>query len=53
MVTTGTTEALLVVFGPHELEPARLHKVLELTAARMHEFTGGTAHALTRSGGYP
>ncbi len=40
MVTTDTTRALLVVFAPHELDTARLGRVLEVTAARMHEFTG-------------
>ena len=47
MVTTGTTRALVVVFAPHELDPVHLARVLEVTAARMHEFTGGTAHAVS------
>ena len=47
MVTTDTTRALLVVFAPLEVETARLRHVLEVTAASMHEFTGGTAHALS------
>jgi len=52
MVTPATTSALLVVFAPHELDTARLRHVLDVTAARMHEFTGGTAHAVFTGGGY-
>lgn len=40
MVTTATTRALLVVFAPAELERGRLARVLEVTSARMAEFTG-------------
>jgi DNA/RNA-binding domain of Phe-tRNA-synthetase-like protein len=40
MVTTATTEALLVVFAPREVEPRRLAQVLDATASRMSEFTG-------------
>jgi DNA/RNA-binding domain of Phe-tRNA-synthetase-like protein len=40
MVTTATTEALLVVFAPREVEPRRLAQVLDATANRMSEFTG-------------
>jgi DNA/RNA-binding domain of Phe-tRNA-synthetase-like protein len=40
MVTTATTRALLVVFAPREVETARVHSVLDATAARMTEFTG-------------
>ncbi len=47
MVTIETTRGLLVVFAPHELDAARLRRVLEVTAARMGEFTGGTARALS------
>lgn len=47
MVTTATTRALLVVFAPRELETARLGRVLDITAARMHEFTG--AHEVSRA----
>jgi len=42
MVTTATTSALLVVFAPRDLETARLTHVLDVTSARMHEFTGCT-----------
>jgi DNA/RNA-binding domain of Phe-tRNA-synthetase-like protein len=52
MVTPATTSALLVVFAPHELDTARLRHVLDVTAARMHEFTGGTARAGFTGGGY-
>ena len=46
MVTTATSRALLVVFAPAEVATAGLQHVLEVTAARMHEFTGGTPRAL-------
>jgi DNA/RNA-binding domain of Phe-tRNA-synthetase-like protein len=47
MVTTNTTHALLVVFAPVQIDTARLLHVLEHTAARMREFTGGTPRALS------
>jgi DNA/RNA-binding domain of Phe-tRNA-synthetase-like protein len=40
MVTTATTSALLVVFGPREVEAWRLDEVLDSTSARMQEYTG-------------
>ena len=40
MVTTATTQALVVVFAPHEFEARRLAEVLDVTAQRMLEFTG-------------
>jgi len=40
MVTTGTRRGLLVVFAPAEFDIARLERVVGITAARMHEFTG-------------
>jgi len=40
MVTTGTRRGLLVVFAPAESDIARLERVVGITAARMHEFTG-------------
>ena len=46
MVTTGTTRALLVVFAPVEVDTARLQHVLDVTSARMHEFTGGKARLM-------
>jgi DNA/RNA-binding domain of Phe-tRNA-synthetase-like protein len=42
MVTPDTTRALVVVFAPREIDARRLDRVLELTARRMHEFTGAT-----------
>jgi len=41
MVTTGTRQALLVVFAPAAFERSRLDYVLAATAARIHEYTGG------------
>jgi DNA/RNA-binding domain of Phe-tRNA-synthetase-like protein len=40
MVTTATTRALLVVFAPREVDELRLRQVLDVTSARMAEFTG-------------
>ena len=40
MVTTQTTRALLVVFAPLELDVDRLVHVMDVTSARMKEFTG-------------
>lgn len=41
MVTTATSSAMLVVFAPREVEPARVGSVLDATSRRMTEFTGG------------
>ena len=40
MVTTATRQALVVVFAPHEVGPAALERVMDITARRMKEFTG-------------
>jgi DNA/RNA-binding domain of Phe-tRNA-synthetase-like protein len=40
MVTTSTTRALLVVFAPRAVAAGTLSRVLDVTAARMTEFTG-------------
>ena len=40
MVTTETQRALLIVFAPIEIDQRQLDRVLDVTAARMHEFTG-------------
>jgi DNA/RNA-binding domain of Phe-tRNA-synthetase-like protein len=40
MVTTNTTQALLVVFAPREVDAGTLAGVLDKTSARMTEFTG-------------
>ena len=46
MVTASTVRALLVVFAPVEIDTARLQHVLEVTSARMEEFTGGQARLM-------
>jgi DNA/RNA-binding domain of Phe-tRNA-synthetase-like protein len=40
MVTIATTRALLVVFAPAEIEGSHLERILDVTSARMTEFTG-------------
>ena len=45
MVTTKTTRALVVVFAPREVHARHLVHVLDVTAERMHEFTGATRSA--------
>ena len=40
MVTTETTRALLVVFAPRDVDERRLIQVLDVTSARMTQFTG-------------
>ena len=40
MVTTATTQAMLVVFAPREVDAQRLAQVLDATSRRMSEFTG-------------
>jgi DNA/RNA-binding domain of Phe-tRNA-synthetase-like protein len=42
MVTTATTQAMLVVFAPLDVDSARLRSVLDVTSQRMTEFTGCT-----------
>ena len=42
MVTTATTSVLVVVFTPREVSQGQLERVLEVTAQRMHQFTGAT-----------
>jgi DNA/RNA-binding domain of Phe-tRNA-synthetase-like protein len=39
MVTTSTTRALVVVFAPTDVTAARVAEVLDVTAARMEQFT--------------
>jgi DNA/RNA-binding domain of Phe-tRNA-synthetase-like protein len=41
MVTLATSRALVVVFAPRAIEERALTRVLDVTAERMHEFTGG------------
>jgi len=45
MVTTATTRAFVVVFAPRALDARRLDRVVDLTARRMHQFTGATRSA--------
>ena len=40
MVTTATTQAMLVVFAPKEVDARQLAQVLDATSRRMSEFTG-------------
>ena len=40
MVTCETTRALVVVFAPETIDTGRLRGVLDLTSARVREFTG-------------
>jgi DNA/RNA-binding domain of Phe-tRNA-synthetase-like protein len=46
MVTTATRTGLLVVFAPAEITPERLTTVLDVTGARMADFTGARASLL-------
>ena len=48
MVTVATTRALVVVFAPLSLDDNRMTRVLDTTAARMHEFTGARETARYR-----
>jgi DNA/RNA-binding domain of Phe-tRNA-synthetase-like protein len=41
MVTTSTTDALVVVFAPAEVDVARLEDVLDVTASRIDAVAGG------------
>jgi DNA/RNA-binding domain of Phe-tRNA-synthetase-like protein len=40
MVTSATTDALVVVFAPASVDATRVTRVLDVTAQRMAEFTG-------------
>ena len=40
MVTTSTSSAIVVVFAPREFAARRLAEVVDVTAARMAQFTG-------------
>jgi DNA/RNA-binding domain of Phe-tRNA-synthetase-like protein len=41
MVTTRTSNALVVVFAPRDIDVAHLHQVLDTTAARLTDLAGG------------
>jgi DNA/RNA-binding domain of Phe-tRNA-synthetase-like protein len=45
MVTTATTEAMVVVFVPLDVTPLRLAAVLDTTATRMADIAGGREEA--------
>jgi DNA/RNA-binding domain of Phe-tRNA-synthetase-like protein len=45
MVTPATTRALVVVYAPIEIDAGRLNQVIDITAARMAEFTGARKSA--------
>jgi DNA/RNA-binding domain of Phe-tRNA-synthetase-like protein len=50
MVTTKTTNALLVVFAPVEISRSHLEAVLDATAARIADIAGGAEAARTVCG---
>lgn len=41
MVTSVTSDALVVVFAPLDVDPVRLSRVLDITGARMADIAGG------------
>lgn len=41
MVTTATTDALVVVYAPAEIASAQIRRVLDVTSARMADIAGG------------
>lgn len=41
MVTTATTDALVVVYAPAEIASAQVRRVLDVTSARMADIAGG------------
>ncbi|MSO61819.1 MAG: hypothetical protein EXQ50_06990 [Acidobacteria bacterium] len=41
MVTTATTEALVVIYAPAEIPAAQMKRVLDATASRMADIVGG------------
>lgn len=49
MVTTATTEALVVVYVPAEIPAAQIRRVLDVTSSRLADIAGGreTARALS------
>ena len=40
MVTTATTQGLLVVFAPREVAVVSLTRVMDVTSERMQQYTG-------------
>ena len=47
MVTTATTDALVVIFAPAEIASAQVRRVLDVTASRLADIVGG--HETARS----
>lgn len=47
MVTTATTDALVVIYAPAEIAPAQVRRVLEVTSSRLADIVGG--HETARS----
>jgi DNA/RNA-binding domain of Phe-tRNA-synthetase-like protein len=47
MVTTRTSNALVVVFAPRDIDVAHLHQVLDTTADRLTDLAGG--HEINRA----
>jgi DNA/RNA-binding domain of Phe-tRNA-synthetase-like protein len=45
MVTTNTTNALVVIFAPNDVSRAHLETVLDVTAARITAIAGGAEAA--------
>lgn len=41
MVTTATTDALIVVYAPAEIAAAQVRRVMDVTSARMTDIAGG------------
>jgi len=41
MVTTATTDALVVIYAPAEIASAQVRRVLEVTSARIADIAGG------------
>lgn len=45
MVTTATTDALVIVYAPSEIPRAQMQRVLDTTASRMADIAGGRESA--------
>lgn len=49
MVTTATTEALVVIYAPAEIPVAQMRRVLDVTSSRMADIAGGRETARAAS----
>ena len=47
MVTTATTDALVVIYAPAEIASAQVRRVLDVTSSRLADIVGG--HETARS----